>query len=149
MGDQVLKGTRTVFVGILQRTAKFRAGQAFPGHWRLRRRELPIRRARWTVKDRGILGLVTGETVQCRGTLSVTAAFDVHGVRVTVIALERAITWHVAIHATWTGKHRSDRTEGPQARFTGLRALLWSSPCLGRKVDLENEENQHDRHGAQ
>src|SRR5258708_30350716 len=120
MGDQVLKCAMTVFVRIFQRTANFRGAQAFPGHWRLRRRELPIRRARWTVKDRGILGLVTGETVQCRGTLSVTATFDVHGVRVTVIALERALTSHVAIHATWTGKHRSDRTEGSQARFAGL-----------------------------
>src|SRR5260370_8325973 len=113
MGDQVLKCAMTVFVRIFQRTANFHGAQAFPGHWRLRRRELPIRRARWTVKDRGILGLVTGETVQCRGTLSVTAAFDVHGVRGTVIALERAFPWHVASHGTVTGKHPSAPNEGP------------------------------------
>src|SRR5260370_30397010 len=89
MGDQVLKCAMTVLVRIFQRTANFRGAQTFPGHRRLRRRELPIRRARWTVSDRGILGLVTCETVQCRGTLSVTATLDVHGVRVAVIALEQ------------------------------------------------------------
>src|SRR5260370_8206884 len=113
MGDQVLKCAMTVFVRIFQRTANFRGAQAFPGHWRLRRRELPIRRARWTVKDRGILGLVTGETGQCRGTLSGTATFDVHCERVTVIALDAPITWPVAIPPTRPVNHRIAPPQSP------------------------------------
>src|SRR5260370_12382469 len=98
MGDQVLKCAMTVLVRIFQRTANFRGAQTFPGHRRLRRRDLPIRPHGWTGSDRGILCLVTSPTEQSPGTLSLTPRLEVHAFRCTLLAPDRSLTSAAAIY---------------------------------------------------
>jgi hypothetical protein len=84
---------------------------------------------------------MTREAAQRGRAFSIGSALDVHGVRMIVVALQRAVTRHMAVQTARAGENGCNSAEGLQALLDILRARLWTSGDL--LAELRKAEKQN------
>jgi len=82
------------------------------------------------VKNPGVLRLVTREAAKRRRAFSICAALHVHGVWMTIVALQGALAGNMAVQASWTGKNGSNGAERLETSFILFKCL---AACGGAK----------------
>ncbi|HEX8878861.1 MAG TPA: hypothetical protein VF749_02475 [Candidatus Acidoferrum sp.] len=89
-----------------------------------------------------VLGLMAREAVKRWRTFSVDAALHVHGVGMTVVALQRAVIRRVAVQTTRAGENRCNRAEGLKALLIISAVCLGASECSRWKLLSRAEQSE-------
>src|ERR1700686_607559 len=105
MRDELLDVPVLVLLGILDRLANLRVGQALPDHRSARRRQTPVQCAGRQVCANKIVVLMTGTAFFRSHAVTLRPAPDVHCVRMPVVTLTGKVSARVTTHTARMSQH--------------------------------------------
>jgi hypothetical protein len=154
MLDELLDAPVLVLLGILDRLANLRVGQALPDHRSARRRQPPVRCAGRQVCANKIVVLMTGTAFLRSHAVTLQPTPDVHCVWMPVVTLTGKVSVRVTIHAARMPQHGNKGCEersliaGCSAGRTLLSrdsGLFCSGDCT-RDPESSGEKPDQQRH---
>src|SRR6266436_3306183 len=130
MLDELLGVPVLVLLGILDRLANLRVGQALPDHRSARRRQTPVRCSGRQVSANKIVILMTGTAFLRSHAVTFRPTPDVHCVGMPVVTLTGKVSVRVTVHTPRMPQHGNKRCEERYliAGYSAGRTLwIWSS----------------------